>query len=140
VQGEIEMSAYSLRIEMPGAPRTNSADNLHWRIRQKEKKNWLEQVGVSVHGQKPDEPLTSARVHITRRTAATRAPDQDNLYSASKFILDALVRSRILLDDNQDVITEFVCRWEPGVRGKPSTVVEVWGDEDDEDEDGTEDE
>ena len=58
----------------------------------------------------PPKPLTHAKVTLTRRSA--RQPDYDGLVSGFKFIIDALVRNAILIDDNPSVIGTPEYKWE----------------------------
>jgi len=137
--------SYHLRIDLPGAPRMNTADNRHWRVRQKEKLIWYELVKAAVWAEvgKPVclpfecavpsgvvwRTLHKARVRITRCTAANREPDFENLAQGGKHILDGLVRCGVLLDDNPEVIGQPEYKWEKAKRGEAHVVVEVWQSE-----------
>ena len=104
------MAVYKLDIELPGVPPLNSASARHWRQRNKIKKQWHESIRAAIGQHKPARPLQYARVVVTR--CSSKAPDGDNLHSASKFVLDALVQSGVLQDDRHTVIGMPVVRWE----------------------------
>lgn len=123
------MAVYRLRLDLPGAPSINTASARHWAVRKKEKDHWhsLVRDHLTFFATMPKSPLTKAAVRITRCTAAPRAPDADNLAMTGKFILDELVSSGVLLDDNQDVIGQPEYRWEKAPRNGAHVIVEVEG-------------
>ena len=123
---------YHLRLEMLGVPSMNTADNRHWRVRQKEKLRWYVRVRMAAMAARKGWPrLSRARVRITRCTAANRQPDFENLAQGGKFILDGLVKCGVLLDDNPDVIGQPEYRWEKAKRGEAHVIVEVFEEETD---------
>lgn len=122
----------SITLTLDGAPSMNSADNRHWRTRNKEKKLWYARVESELMMLRPQisgTPWGKASITITRCTAASRAPDFENLAQGGKFILDGLVRSKVILDDNPDVIRQPVYKWERAKRGDAHVIVEVQQEE-----------
>jgi Holliday junction resolvase RusA-like endonuclease len=101
---------YDRRVEIDGLPRVNSADNRHWRVKQRERDEWHRRVGGAFRGLLPPRPLLLARVELTRHSS--REPDLDNLAASFKHVLDGLVRHRVLADDRPSIVPEFVPRWE----------------------------
>ncbi len=107
------MGRYQLSIELEGVPPLNSADNRHWRIRQRDKEKWFEKIWAASWGKKPSSPLKAARVTIVR--CSSQVPDADNLHSACKFLLDALGVKHgcgIIEDDKPATIGMPIVRWE----------------------------
>jgi hypothetical protein len=123
VQAAVLMDGYRLNIELPGVPPLNSADALHWRKRKKLKDRWLVSIRAAIGQHKPARPLSSALVTITRCTS--QPPDGDNLHTASKFILDALVQCRVLEDDRHTVVGMPTVRWEKASPKRSSTRIFV---------------
>jgi Holliday junction resolvase RusA-like endonuclease len=54
--------------------------------------------------------LTAANLTLTR--FSSRQPDRDNLMSSWKAVIDGLVESGVLVDDNCDVVKSIDSRWE----------------------------
>lgn len=87
--------------------------------REKEKWHWLVKAAIK---KRPKQAYTKAVVRITYFFRDKRPRDPDN-YSG-KFILDALVKERIIVDDNFDVIKLVLNKG--GVdKTNPHTVVEI---------------
>lgn len=82
------------------------------------KREWGEAIGIAIHLAKL-KPM--ARVHVLFRWhERNRKRDPDNIMSGAKFVLDALVRRKILQDDGWDEIASvshayFVDKTKPGV-------------------------
>jgi hypothetical protein len=88
---------------------------------------WKEQVMYVVAGKKPPEPLKQAKLTLTR--FSTTRPDPDGLTSSFKHIIDGLVLSGILEDDDHDHIGFPTYLWEkvPPKQGKIKIIVEgIW--------------
>ncbi len=68
-------------------------------------------------------PWKKAKLTLTRRSSV--APDPDGLVSSFKYIVDALVKVGLLVDDNMEVIGFPDYRWEKAPRGQGSIHVIV---------------
>jgi hypothetical protein len=110
----------TLELAIPGLPPMNTAGphgGSHW-SRTATKRKWEGRVCVAVLealGRWPTVPLEQARVTITR--CSEREPDYDNLTQGGKFLLDGLVKARVLVDDSPKVIGRPDYRWEHAPRG-----------------------
>lgn len=115
---------YRLDISLPGLPPMNSADATHWRTRRAIRLKWEAAVWHATIGKRPEKPLVQARVTIVRRS--TREPDFENLTQGGKFLLDGLVRCRVLADDSPAIIGQPTYLWEkaPPRKGHVSITVE----------------
>ena len=88
-----------LRIVIPDIPPSNNAymgRDDRWGY-QKEKGNWLVKVRAALR-KKPQKPFCRAYVHIHYDYTDNRRRDPDNC--SGKFLLDALVQERIIVDDS----------------------------------------
>lgn len=115
----------TLELMIPGLPPLNSSANNHWRVRQAENKAWQGKVCGAVLmelGRWPEEPLKRAEVTLTR--CSTTEPDADNLASSFKFVLDGLVKARVIADDKPSVI-DARFRWERAPRGAGCVRIRV---------------
>ena len=116
--------SYSLDFELDILPRINSADNVHWRVKAKER----DTIDMLVRGRtlrkRPKKPLAKARVRLTRFSSSE--PDTDNLAHSWKFVLDALRACEIIFDDRPSVIgsPEFV--WEKAAPKHGKIRIQVW--------------
>jgi len=72
---------------------------------------------------KPKNPLTAARIVITRISRIP--PDGDNLHAAAKFILDGLQHAKVIANDDHLTVGMPDVRWCKGV--KLRTLVHVMG-------------
>jgi Holliday junction resolvase RusA-like endonuclease len=109
-------------LDIPRAtPSLNATRYKHWRVAQREKELWHQEVRVArmqggYHGVKPPQ---KARVTIERY--GPRTLDVDNFIAGLKGLLDALRRENLIRDDTADCL-ELVPRQ---FRGSPRTVVTV---------------
>ncbi len=117
------MGRYELSIDLEGVPPLNSADNRGWRIKKKQKDYWFQLIRAAIGINTPSDPLRAARVTVTRCTST--ACDGDNLHHSAKYVLDALMGCRVILDDGPKFIGMVDCRWEKTKRGQPRTRVLV---------------
>ena len=112
------MGDYSAYFVMAGGPPSNSAANLHWRKKKKQKDHWFAMVRAELGSNIPPDPLKHARVTITRHS--NKPLDGDNLHHGAKYILDALTKCGVIEDDKHHVIGMPNVRWmqfrHPGVR------------------------
>jgi crossover junction endodeoxyribonuclease RusA len=87
--------------------------------KEKDRWHWLVKAAIKV---RPKKPYAGAVVKITYFFRDKKRRDPDN-YSG-KFILDALVKERIIIDDNFDVISLVLNNG--GVdKTNPRTVIEI---------------
>ncbi|MGZ3796482.1 MAG: hypothetical protein ACXVB1_08960 [Pseudobdellovibrionaceae bacterium] len=112
-----------LSFFIPSLPATpNQLLRRHWSIVMKEKKKWHGLVGLcsmKYQGQ----PLEKAKLKLTR--CSTRQPDFDGLTGSFKFIVDALVKAKVIIDDKYEVIGESEYCWEKCKRDEQGIRVEV---------------
>lgn len=99
-----------------------------WRRKYGHTKLWQQKVLNSIihhvgFGFAPKEPLKKARLTITR--CSSKAPDYDGLVSGAKPIIDALVKLKIIEDDNISVIGQPTFLWEKGKKGQGKMKVKV---------------
>ena len=123
-----EAMSYSETFTIPGLPRLNAADYVHWRQLHRERRQWGDLVAVATIGRRPSQPLERARVKLTRISCSSREPDRDNLYHSFKPVLDGLVKCGILLDDKPSVIGTPGVAWERSPnRAGQSIEIEIHG-------------
>lgn len=80
------------------------------------------QIAVVKAGGAPDYPLEKAIIKVTRLSSVT--PDFDGLVGSSKWIIDALVDMKVIIDDNMKVvIPEYT--WEKAKPGSGKVRVFV---------------
>jgi len=101
---------YTLAFTLDGAPMLpNRLQRQHWTRVSAHAKTWHWRVRVAIGRDRPEQPLTRARVELVRHSS--RTPDEDNLVSSWKPVIDALVRSKVLVDDKPENMI-LVTRWE----------------------------
>ncbi len=97
-----------------------------WR-RKKEIEAWVAIVRAkSVGIDKSQLPLQKCKLTFVR--SSSREPDYDGLISSFKMVVDALVRSGILIDDTYTVTGKWDVSWEKGPpkKGKIFCKVETY--------------
>lgn len=123
---------YHLRIEIPGLPKLQSGSFGSKWARRKHDQRWKELVGWATAGKRPGKPLERALVVCTRLSSSRKAPDDVNLRSSFKPLIDALVGNkrdptdptRVLVDDDTEhMVDEY--HWEMCLRGGDGVVIEV---------------
>lgn len=105
----------ALELRLPGLPKSpNVLLRRHWSFVSREKSKWhklvASQIDYETHKHLGGEPLKKARLTLTRHSA--REPDSDNLIASFKFVVDALVKCGVLLDDKPSVIGIPTYKWE----------------------------
>lgn len=95
---------YNLEFTVPGLPKTFNtiAKKNIIRLKQGEKTKWLNEIYYNTLGKRPKCPLLKAKLTLWR--CSSIAPDYDGLVSSFKFVIDALVACKIIIDDNMSVI------------------------------------
>jgi Holliday junction resolvase RusA-like endonuclease len=102
---------YRLEFDLPGLPKSpNELLGKHWRVRSRHANQWKTAVNMITAGRRPLKPLTFARLMMVRCSSVE--PDDDNLRSSFKPIVDGLVNSGIISDDSSAVIGSPVVLWE----------------------------
>ena len=96
-----------LRFEIPEAtPSNNVVMRMHHRQRTKEHERWTWMVSHSIGMVRPNHK--TCKVEINRHSP--RMLDWDNMGGGCKFLLDAMVKNKIIEDDNPNCITELVLK------------------------------
>lgn len=118
------MPKYTLEINIPELPKiiTNGSQGSFW-YKVAEKKKWLKLVTFHVGQTRPRLPLTKCKIECVRFSSVRS--DFDNLASSFKYVIDALVKCGVMIDDNDDVILERKYRWEKAAPKKGSIKVKV---------------
>lgn len=120
------MNNYLLEFELEGLPRTtNSLVRSQWRARHNHAVMWKQAVFTKCWHLRPDEPLTKARITITRHSA--KCPDFDGMVSASKHVVDGLIQAKIIIDDNMVVVGIPTYLWQRASPRKGKITVKVEG-------------
>lgn len=104
---------YKLNFMIDGLPKMTNGKRRsgHWSQLHKDALVWKKMVWAKVNQMgKPRTPLTKATVEMTRHSAT--CPDYEGLVSGFKYVLDGLVESGVLIDDNMNVIGAPVYKWE----------------------------
>jgi Holliday junction resolvase RusA-like endonuclease len=84
---------------------------------------WKDLVWIEARLSKPDQPLERAHVSCTRFSGSQR-PDETNLRSSFKPLIDALVNVGIMVDDDTKHMSEEY-DWQPSPGGEGRVVIEV---------------
>ena len=116
--------SYRLEIELTGLPKGPNCGHQHWTRVNAERRKWRLMVGWMVATKKPPTPLTACRITCTRHSS--QPMDFDNLAMSFKPLIDGLVESGIIKDDNQGVILDrkYLCQTAAPKAGRVSIVVE----------------
>ena len=112
-----------MEIEINGLPRMTNNQWTNWRVRAADVRKWKELVYFHAMRHRPDEPLTKARLTLTR--FSLMRPDYDGLVSGFKCIIDGLILSKIIIDDNHDVIGIPEYKWEKIGHRKGKIAIKV---------------
>ena len=128
------MEAITLTFNLPLAPGLNGSGGLmrlHWRKLRKLRDSFAYGILADILQLPPADrsafPLPMATVTITRVACGVR-PDDDNLRSSAKLILDALVDARVLVDDSPSHVTHTVAWLRAAKPAEQRTVVHVVGE------------
>lgn len=107
---------------VPGNNGTGGLLRLHWAARKKlaERLDWIVRAQTSY--------CHTGAVHLelVRYSMSSTLMDYDNLVSTGKFVLDSIVRRKVIVDDNPSVIVTRLYRQEK-VKGKDEqrTVITI---------------
>lgn len=117
---------YVLHFKINGLPKTtNAARSKGWRNRYKEDNLWKKEVMVGVcQGKKPKKPLELARITLVRHSS--NEPDYEGLVSTFKPILDALIITKVIVDDKVKNIgrPDYIWQYAPPKTGFIEITVE----------------
>lgn len=102
---------YQLTLIINELPKiiTNGSQGSFW-YKVAEKKKWLKLIAFHIGTDRPRLPLTKCKIECVRHSSVRS--DFDNLSASFKYSIDALVKCKILIDDNDNVIVERKYRWE----------------------------
>ena len=93
-----------IKIVIPDVPPSlNEWSKMHWAKVDKLKKQWEHDVYYCAYSQRPKKPIKYAKVKIIYYFKTNRARDLVDNY-APKFIMDGIVKAKILVDDRTDYI------------------------------------
>jgi len=107
---------YSLTLELDGLPKTtNTQAGRGWYARHAEAKKWKEAVRFAIGSHQPDKPLKRAILTLTRFSSS--CPDYDGLVSSFKHVIDGLIVSQVIEDDNMGIIGMPMFLWKKAKRG-----------------------
>ncbi|GAB3937545.1 hypothetical protein [Larkinella terrae] len=86
-------------------PGMNTLLRLHW----SDRADILRKYQWELMAQKPPQHRGKIKVDLWRHSCG-RGPDQDNLVSTAKTLLDALKKNKTIVDDNPSILVELNCQ------------------------------
>ncbi|MBP2652601.1 MAG: hypothetical protein H6Q73_170 [Firmicutes bacterium] len=102
-------------------PSLNRWARKHWRSQSEIKKRWEQEVwAAAVNARVKGLNLLKAKVHIVYEFKTNARRDKDNY--TPKFIMDGLVKSGVIVDDNDSNID---LSWELAVAGSNATRIMI---------------
>lgn len=119
-----------IHFELPGLPKMyNQYKNMHWAAKAQHVRDWKQRVYFKLVATKqiPAKPFNKAKVKLVRCSSAQC--DFENLAQSMKPILDALVESGVIIDDNMSVIGRPEYEWQKVKPKGGKIIVSVWGEE-----------
>jgi hypothetical protein len=113
-------------FELPGLPpTTNVLNTKHWAAKKSIRDDWQGLISVVTSQCRPVKPYH--RAHLTLTRYSTRCPDSDGLVGSFKYIIDGLVKCRVLEDDSYQHIGMPTYLWEKSSREESRIKVEIKG-------------
>ena len=113
-----------IKFELYEVPITrNKFDKAYFMSQAKTNNYWINNIIFASYNQRPSEPYKKARVKFTFYFKTIRKRDKQNYLH--KFLCDGLVRGKIIIDDNVDVIGLPEIEFEFDEK-KPRTKFEIW--------------
>lgn len=105
-------------------PSLNKMLNMHWAVRNKEKKDWYNKILFEINHLKLKKILKKDIIITITYYFKTKAKhDWDNYYS--KFLIDGL-KGNLIIDDSQDYIKELRLKFGlAGIGVEPYTTIEL---------------
>jgi Holliday junction resolvase RusA-like endonuclease len=115
---------YQFEFSIPELPPTiNVIGRSHWAVKAKNARKWKDSVAHAVRHHRPREPLQ--RAHLTLIRYSSVRPDFDNLCSSWKNVIDSLIESEIIINDNHATIGQPDYLWEFAPRGQGKITVRI---------------
>lgn len=102
-------SIYKQRVTINYLPKLYNSEYTSWKGKYAESRRTLRFVQEAFIGLIPDKPLGKAKLTLTRHSS--QQPDYDGLAHSFKRVIDAMVKVRILEDDNPDIIGHPEYKW-----------------------------
>lgn len=116
----------TIEFELSGLPKsTNGLMSAHWSVKHKMTREWTERVHyvLQVGGLMPKSPFNKATLTLTRFSSSE--PDFDGLVSSFKWIVDALIKCGVIVNDKPSVIGQPKYEWIKAPRGQGKIRVRV---------------
>lgn len=101
----------------------NEYRNAHFQVLNQQKKMW-ERLTIAESIAQKIQPVKRCQLTIHYFFKDRRKHDPDNYAASLKFILDGLVKAKILPDDNFDVIDSITIR-QGGIDKKPYLIIQM---------------
>lgn len=115
---------YAIEIIIKDLPkRINQTSGTHWTVRYKESQKWKRLVQHAISFNYPKEPLKKAKLTLTRYSS--RSPDFDGIVHSFKVVVDALIKLKIIEDDNPKVIGYPQYSWEKCSKGEGHVKITI---------------
>lgn len=115
-------------LAIEGLPKMTNAQNIHWRQRHSETKNWKNTVEIHCAQAKIlGLNLTKAKLTLIRHS--TKEPDCDGLTSGFKSIIDGLKQARVIVDDKPSIIGSPTYLWKPAKQKQGFITIKIEVDE-----------
>jgi hypothetical protein len=105
-------------FELPEMRANGRLARAHWALIHKHTTKWRMAVQMELIAQGAARVGPWSRVAIECTRASVREPDFDNLVSSFKPLIDGIVDSGLIEDDNSKVIVAREYLWTPAPRGK----------------------
>ena len=105
---------------------TNSKSRTSWRAAMFESRKWKKLVYENCILLRPIEPLTKAKLVLTRFSSSE--PDFDGLVSGFKHCIDGLKEAKVILDDKPSIVGQPQFFWHKSKKGMGSIKIEVYED------------
>ncbi len=120
----IQQSPYELEFEIEGLPKTtNAMRRAHWSVHSRHANMWQLRVANAVQKLRPNEPLSKAKLTLTR--CSSNEPDFDGLVSSFKNCIDSLVNCGVLVNDKVSNIGQPEYKWEYAKKGRGKIRIKV---------------
>ena len=111
-----------MKFELPFAtPSNNALMRMHHRVGAKHHESYRLEIRSKVGPM--HECFDRCKVTVTRH--ASRQLDWDNMGGGLKFLLDAMVKNKIIVDDNPKCIVSLDLKQEKCTRKEEKTVIEI---------------
>lgn len=113
---------FRIKLTIPGKPELSNGSHGHWATINKQRKRWHDAVARAIE-YRPTEPLKMCSI-ICHRFSSNKC-DYDNLVYSFKPLVDGLVHSGIIIDDDLFTIVDRKYLWSKTKRDKPFITIEV---------------